>query len=638
MLKKFLFLGVIVVTVVSTLLTACTSTTEEETTTGGSTVTGEVTTPGGGTTTPGGGTTTPTTPSTEPQYGGIISFVFGHYKANDYFDPIISAVGGWVGNVTYDKLISADWAKGPQGTKENPFTGSHIPTKWRAGSLAESWEVVSLTEMTFNIRHGVYFQDKLPARGREMNAADVVYTFQRGQKDPRFTAYGFVDWTDTAGLQTWKDTAKKNGRTDKEIDDWIAELKSINYPFAASSYMIATTNYTVKYRLFTAYSGIVDIGSWLFVLPKESATYDMNDWKNACGTGAWIVTDSVSGGSVTWTRNNNYWMSDPLHPKNKLPYADKLRGIIIIDEATQLASIRTHKIDMLGVAWDKADGLKKSNPELISKTMSPTGANVIFMRTDIEPFKNVKVRQALAMGIDRQAIINDYFRGNAIIDAWPVLPSNLAGYTPFAQMPADVKKLYEYHPDEAKKLLAEAGYPSMKAEVVIYQSPVDQDQLQLVVEQWKSIGVAADIKVVEGATHTSLIYGGTYPSMIYSYWGNGSPQSCWGWAHGGVAGSIYNFSKVVDQEAVTAFQKWSAITDEEEASKLMKAEYLRQDALVWEIPLPTQVGSRFWAPYVKGYIGELNMGLTAEMGTDELFKFWWIDPTIYKQVTGKTIK
>jgi ABC-type transport system substrate-binding protein len=637
MLKKFLFFGVTVVLVVAMLLSACTGT-EEETPTGGTTVEGEVTTPGGGTTTPGGGGTVTPPTTDEPQYGGTISFVFGHYKANDYFDPIISAVGGWVNSITYDKLISADWAKGPQGTKENPFTGSHIPTKWRAGNLTESWEVVSLTEMVFHVRHGVYFQDKLPARGREMNAQDVVYTFQRGQQDPRFTAYGSYDWNDPARVKAWRDLAKQAGRSDADMDAWIAELKSINYPFLASSYMIANDNWTIKYKLFTAYSGIVDIGSWLFVLPKESTTYDMNDWKNACGTGAWIVQDSVSGGSVTWRRNDNYWMSDPLHPNNKLPYADFLRGIIIIDEATQLAAIRTHKVDMLGVAWDKVDGLKKSNPELISKVMSPTGANVIFMRTDIEPYNNVKVRQALSMGIDRQAIINDYFKGNAIIDAWPVLPSNLAGYTPYAQMPAEVKKLFEYHPDEAKKLLAEAGFPTMKAEVVIYQAPVDQDQLQLVVEQWKTIGVDATIKVVEGATHTSLIYGGTYPSMIYSYWGNGSPQSCWGWAHGGVANSIYNFSKVIDQEAVTVFQQWSAITDEEEASKIMKAEYLRQDALVWEVPLATQVGSRFWAPYIKGYAGELNMGLTGEMGTDELFKFWWIDPTIYKEVTGKTVK
>ncbi|MDD5191409.1 MAG: ABC transporter substrate-binding protein, partial [Dehalococcoidales bacterium] len=209
------------------------------------------------------------------------------------------------------------------------------------------------------------------------------------------------------------------------------------------------------------------------------------------------------------------------------------------------------------------------------------------------------------------------------------LPSNVSGYTAYANMPADVKKLFEYQPADAKKMLAESGYPNgLDVEVIIYQSPTDQDQMQLVAEQWKTIGVNTTIKVVESATHSSLIYGGTYSSMAYSYWGNGSPQSCWGWAHGGVTTSIYNFSKVVDQTAVDNFVKWGKITDEEEASALMKAEYLREDALVWEIPLATQTGSRVWQPYLKGYSGEGNMGLTAEMGTDELFKFLWVDTTL----------
>jgi len=630
MARKFYFLLVAVVIVTAMVLTSC-GTKEETTTEGGTTVTGEVTEPGE---TTDGGTTTPTTPTEEePQYGGSLTFRIGHDKATDYFDPIVSAIGGHVAAVTYDKLISADWGKGPAGTGENPFTGSHIPTKWRTGMAAETWEVKSLSEMILNIRHGVLFQDKLPAKGREMNATDVVYTFQRGQKDPRFTAYGFTDWTDTAGIQKWRDTAKKNGRTDAEMDAWIAELKGINYPFLASSYMYAKDNWAVLYRLFTPYSGIVDIGSWLFVLPKESATYDMNDWHNACGTGAWIVSDSVAGSAITWVRNPSYWQYDPVHPENRLPYANSLRALIIVDEETRLANLRTHKIDLLGVSFDKVEGMKKSNPELLFKKTVPSGANVIFMRTDIAPFNDVKVRQALAMGIDRDTIINDYFKGNAIADAWPVLPSNFSGYTPISQMPVDVKQLYEYHPDLSKQLLSDAGYKTpLKVEVIIYQSAVDQDQLQLVIEQWKKINVDATIKVVEGATHSSLIYGATYPSMIYSYWGNGSPQSCWGWAHGGVVGSIYNFSKVVDDEAVKVFQEWQQLSDEEAASKIMKAEYLRQDKLVWEVPLCTPTGSVFWQPYLKGYSGEMNMGLTWEMGNTELFKFMWIDAAIKQQV------
>ncbi len=633
MAKKWYFLLMTVVLVVAIMLSSCTTTKETETTEG-TTAIGEVIEPAGNTI---GGLPTPTTPTKEePQYGGLITFRFLNDKATDYFDPIVSAYGGFTACVTYDKLISADWAKGPQGTRENPFTGSHIPVKWRTGMTVESWEVISQSEMIFRIRHSVFFQDKLPAKGREMNAKDIVYTFQRGQKDPRFTANGFYDWTDAEDVQTWKDIVKRNGRSDAEIDAWIAELKSINYPFLANSYMNATDNWTITYKLFTPYSGIVDLCSWLFVLPTESKDYDMGDWHNACGTGAWIVSDSVAGSSVTWTRNPNYWQSDPLHPENKLPYAKNLRGLIIADEETQLANIRTHKIDILYVNFDMVEGLKKSNHELLSRMMAPSGANVIFMRTDIAPFNDVRIRQALSMGVDGQTIINDYFNGNAVLDAWPVLPSNIDGYTPITEMPADVKRLYEYHPDLARLLLADAGYKiPLKVEVIVYPSLIDEDQLQIVVEQWKRINVEATIKIVDSYTHSSYVFGATYPSMIYTWWGNSSPQSCWGWAHGGIINSIYNFSKVVDDEAVRVFQQWSAITDEEEASKIMKAEYLRQDKLVWELPLATPVGSTFWQPYLKGYSGELDMGLTSSNGADELFKFMWIDQVIKKEVTGK---
>jgi len=630
--KKIFWLVTTALIVVAMMLSACkTDDTAQQTTTA---VTGTVK-PTGTTTTTAPPTTTTTTTAAPtkdpglPQYGGTITFVLAHQKATDYFDPVVSAIGGHIGNVTYDKLISADWGKGPQGTGENPFLASHHPEDWRTGMLAETWEKISNSEVIFHIRKGVNFQTKAPANGREMKAADVVYSFQRGQKDPRWTGYGFREWTDTAAIQTWRNTQKANGRTDAELDAWEAELKAVKYPFHAASYMVATDSYTVKYRLFTPYPGIIDVASWLFVFPSESTSVDLGDWRNACGTGAWIVQDAVSASSVTWRANPNYWMSDPNHPENKLPYADTLRGLIIIEESTQLASLRTHKIDVLGVSWDKVGGLLKTNPYLKTKVQSPTGAIVIFMRTDKQPFSDVKVRQALSMGIDRETIINDYFLGNAIIDAWPCLPSNPSGYTAYADMPESAKKLFQYRPTEAKALLAEAGYPNgLNFEVIIYQSPVDQDQLQLVTEQWKTIGVNATIRVVEGATHSALIYGGTYPDMAYSYWGNGSPQSCWGWAHGGVTNSIYNFSKVVDPVSEENFLKWQNMTDTAAANALLKADYLRQTELVWEIPLATPAGSKVWQPYLKGFSGESNMGLTSEMGNNEMYKFLWVDQTL----------
>jgi peptide/nickel transport system substrate-binding protein len=628
MLKKTAGLLLTLLIILAVTLSACKSAPTTSTTT---VVTGTTTT--APTTTKPATTPATTTPSAnQPQYGGTLTTTLGNRTA--YMDPVVSSVGGWNSAVTYEKLVSADWSKGPEGTNEFSFAIPYVPQSYRTGVIAESWDIPDLNTVIFHIRQGIHFQNKPPANGAEVNANDVVYSYRRGQQDTRFTSYEFAKWDDTAGLATERARAKALGKTDAEIDAWIAELKSINYPFYAPTYMVATDKWIVKYRALIASNQMLDTGDWLFVESTLDANYDMNDWHNACGTGAFIVSDVVADSSITWVANPNYWMKDPVHKGNKLPYVDKKVGLWITDQSIQLAGLRTHKIDILGVSSDQVDLLHKNNPELLSKKIAPSNTNLIFMRTDIAPFNNVKVRQALCMGVNRDSIINDYYKGNAVADNWPAQIGS-EGYTPIAQMPPDVKQLYEYHPDLAKKLLADAGYPNgFKTEIIVYVwAPIDE-LVTLVAEQLKTINVDATVRVLEATTHTSLLYNFTYPQMIFTYWGNTSPSATMGWAHGGVTASIYSFSHAVDPEAVTAYSTWAGMSDPIARSAFLKKEYLREDLLAWEIPVPTEVGSVFWQPYVKGYQGEVGMGLTSEMGSTEGHKFYWIDEALKQQITG----
>lgn len=262
------------------------------------------------------------------------------------------------------------------------------------------------------------------------------------------------------------------------------------------------------------------------------------------------------------------------------------------------------------------------------KLLAPSASVVLVQRTDIAPLKDVRVRQALSMAIDRDTIISQYFQGNAIADAWPIFPSNPSGYTPISQMPPDVAQYFQYHPDRSKQLLADAGYADgFETQVDIPNSPIDQDLLQLVTEGWAKIGVKAKINVVEQSSFVSEVYGSTFAAMAEITWGGASPDATFGYANGGVPTSIYNFSKVVDPIAVTNYSKWLTMTGPD-ADAFLKAEYLREDVLCWSISLPTYTGSVVWQPYLKGYSGESCMGPTAEMGTGSLFKFMWVDQTI----------
>ena len=567
----------------------------------------------------------------KPRYGGSITFQLTHEKATDYFDPIISAIGGHLGSVTYDKLVTGDWFKGPSGTGENSFIAPHIPDFFRTGHLAETYDIPDISTVIFHVRHGVHFQNVPPVNGREMTAYDIVYSYRRGQEHPKFTAYRGSEEV----LNDWLATEEE--KDPEKLAAWLAKLEEIGAPVAAG-YMTALDKWTVEYKLYEPNSAILGIASWMYVYAQESidAYGNLNDWHNACGTGAWMVEDSVSGSSVTWKRNPNYWMSDPFHPDNKLPYADTLRGLIIPETATALAALRTHKLDIGPVEWDKASSMMETNPELLHKLMSPTGTRVIFMRTDIEPFNDVKVRQALTLAIDQPKIVEEFFLGNAFVNTWPCQPGNVEGFVPLDELPDASRELYEYHPDKARALLAEAGYPNgFKTECIIYPSDLDVDLLLITKEYLAEVGVDMEVNVVESAAHSSMIYGMNYPAMCYSYWGNGSPQSCFSHAHGGVPSSIYAFSKVVDPVAEDAYDEWKVIEDSLEASNFLKAEYIREIPLVWEIPLPAPSWYQFWSPWLKNYSGELGLGLTSEMGATEKYRYMWVDQDLKYEYTGQ---
>ena len=612
------------------LLAACNGGTTTKTTT---IVTGSVSQPTGATSTvptsttvtqPTTVTTTATNPNT-PQYGGTLRFAWG---STLYFDPLISAIGGGTADMVYEKLITADWAKGPEGTNEFNFAVPWVAPQYRTGQLAESWQIVDLNTVTFPIRHGVNFQNKAPANGKELTAADVAYSYQRGQKDTRFQFYGFVEWTDTAGLATARTTAKGLGRTDAEIDNWITYLKSVNYPFYAAKACVATDKWTVTYRILNPSNTILDDTTWFFVEASDDAKYQMQDWHNACGTGPWIVSDVVADSSITWIKNPNYWMKDPIHPQNQLPYFDKELGIIISDAKVAQSALRTHKIDFMTVDWDIAIQMTQSNPEFLSKKIAPTGAYALFMRTDIAPFNDVRVRQAISMGIDRDAVVANYYKGNAYVDAWPVLPG-LPGYTPRDQMPADVKQLYEYHPDLAKQLLAAAGYPNgITFECnVPGDAPADIEHLTLLVEQWKTAGITVNMNVQEHGLWTSQAFSFTYKNSFYTWWGNTEPTSAMNYANG--AGPlIYNFSHANDPLAVQNYAAYLKITDPIAAAEALRQEYLREDKLVWEVPLPTRTTVTLWQPYLKGFNAEVSMGPSTQMGGSSRTKFFWFDQAV----------
>ena len=202
-------------------------------------------------------------------------------------------------------------------------------------------------------------------------------------------------------------------------------------------------------------------GYYSGVMPKEVADAGAGNWKNANGTGPFMLSDYVQGNSNTYAKNPSYWDKETIGGvEYKIPFVDKLVYRTIKDEATYITALRTAKIDMLeNIRWQNVEQLKKSAPTLQwSKWLSMSG-QFLSMRVDTKPFDDIRVRRALNMAVNKQEIVSSYYNGNAELFAYPQHPDYLGYFEPLDQMPASVKELFTYDPAKAKQLLAEAGYP-----------------------------------------------------------------------------------------------------------------------------------------------------------------------------------
>jgi len=286
-----------------------------------------------------------------------------------------------------------------------------------------------------------------------------------------------------------------------------------------------------------------------------------------------------------------------------------------------MAGLRTGKIDLLTkVLAEDFEALGKSTPELKSAEYPTTGRNTIYMRNDTKPFDDVRVRQALAMGVNRQEILDLYYEGKADLFAYPVppIPGMMEFYTPLEQMPESVRELHEYNPDKAKQLLAEAGYPNGFKTTILCTSAEHIDLLSMIKDYWSKIGVDLELDVKAYSVFMSMLMRKTYKQM-----------TIWG------AGSLYalnlerprgkdNLSMISTPwqpkiyslmcQTFFDFQKRggcystpiSELLPDDPAAKGMPSWAVYANEQAWFISLPSPYVYNLWHPWLKNYQGKGN--------------------------------
>ena len=558
-----------------------------------------------------------------PKYGGILNL----YTAGPT-DWDFNQTTSWQG--LYDCLWGGNWAKGPAGgygEKQSDFTNNYDNYDHYEGWAAEKWSwtidpQTNKAQIVYKIRQGVHYQiipgnaASALVNGREMTADDIVYSL-KWQFQPGRGRYGYA---------------------------FIPELRTAE--------IVKTGPWEVTIKLDSALQimpAMSNVGGkrWPIRPPEIDQKYGTyNKWDLQIGTGPFMLTDFVPGSVGTLAKNPNYWAKDPVGPGkgNQLPYIDGIRQFDIPDLSTRYAALRTGKIDQLfPLNLDDATQMRQTAPKLkelqFYNWTSVPGA--VYMRIDQAPTNDIRVRKALMMATDFEAIRQSVNRGQGQIITFPFMPSVGYGGAPGSprkglyvglndpDVPPDVKELYTYNPEKAKQLLKEAGYPN-GFKVQVLTATTNVDYLSIYKDMWSKVGVQLDMMIRDSATISALTTSYQHPPLAV-----GSTNSVGRFVQPtSFAGEGFENLSMIRQdptiEAALVKIRTLALTDYYGAMDLMRnllRDYILGQA--YAIPTPMAQLSVFWWPWLRGYSGETTVQLS-------IYNRWaewvWLDQNLKKSM------
>ncbi len=289
--------------------------------------------------------------------------------------------------------------------------------------LATSWKQVDDTTWHFDLRKGVKFQD-----GGSFTAADVVFSFGRAKAGGVRTALVTLDSV-------------------KAVDDYTVEIKTKGIdpivPTEITNWYMMEKNWAEKNN--TVQPGTAD---------NKTETY-ANHHTN--GTGPYRIVARDPGVKIVFEANPDWWDK----PKGNI---DKATFFVIPNASTRVSALISGEVDMIDSLppqdtprIEATKGLKVlAGPDLRVVYMQPDMARDELLYSDVKgknPFKDKRVREAMRLAIDVEAIKTKVMRGFSIPTGLQI-SKEINGYVPELAKPTmpDIGK--------AKALMAEAGYPN----------------------------------------------------------------------------------------------------------------------------------------------------------------------------------
>ncbi|SFA79183.1 peptide/nickel transport system substrate-binding protein [Rhizobium sp. NFR07] len=320
--------------------------------------------------------------------------------------------------------------------------------------LAESWTANdALTEWTFKLRTGVTFHD-----GSAFTANDVVATF-KAILDPA--------------------TASPGRNNVGPIAD-----------------IVAVDDATVLFKLSTAYADLPVSVAYTNarIIPASIATGDLKSLSTkAVGTGPFKLVSYEPDRLIVVERNEKYY--DPARP-----YLDRVEVQVFPDISAEGSALISGNIDIISTI-QPTEFLRIDGTDGIDALRTPSGqfCNINF-GCDTAPFNDARVRKAIALTVDREAMVGFVTEGFGTT-------GNDTPLNPSYQFFKSVKQR-EANIEEAKKLLAEAGFPNgLEATLIASDRPAVRTQLAVALrEMAKEAGITINVQTMPHATYLEQVW------------------------------------------------------------------------------------------------------------------------------------
>ncbi|MBI2909508.1 MAG: ABC transporter substrate-binding protein [Chloroflexi bacterium] len=450
----------------------------------------------------------------QPKYGGMLTFAHAAEPAS--FDLHQESGGQHPLFLTqsYNGLLQYDPLAWPEAKV--------------ISDLASTWKVSpDGLEYTFQLKEGAKWHDGKPFTSQDVQVSlDRIRKPPRGMRSPRQAAFGSIGQVE------------------------------------------AISGATVRVRLQRPSASLIAnlATDWLAMVPKHVVEAKGDMKRDVVGTGPFKLKGFVAGTSYDYVKNPDYFVKGR-------PYLDAIKVYLIKDEATRFAALRTGRLLLLpppyGVSVSQSN-LAKSDQNLVVQTnWRPTLRHLRF-NLEKAPWSDPRVRRAMSLAIDRQALVATVFEGGAIpgvqmpsAGLWGIPEDELLKMPGFRQpKDADVA--------EAKRLLAEAGLAGgFSTTVLTRPEEVYQKMGTFFLAEVGKLGIKGELQIRVTAAFDDALGRGAFDVVVAgTATAIDDPDLRFGENY--VTGAGRNYGKYSNPKLDELFEKQSQALDVDARKKLVR--------------------------------------------------------------------